>query len=275
MKLKYFGTAAAEGWPGLFCSCPTCEEARRLGGKNIRTRSQALVDDDLLIDFPADTYLHVLRGGLDLRKVKNLIISHSHEDHCYMIDVMMRAEPYSHGTDAFQLHVYGNSAVGEKIQSAVEEEGWTKLPDVLTWTEATEFKPFWANKHKVTPLLALHAKREKCLIYMIEKDGKRLLYCHDTGFFPQETWDYIKGIRFDAVSMDCTHIVHKDGLNHMGIEDNRIMKQRLIEMGCADEKTIFVINHFSHNGFLNFDQIQEAVAEDGFVVSYDGMEIEF
>ena len=33
MKLKYFGTAAAEGWPGLFCSCPTCEEARRLGEK--------------------------------------------------------------------------------------------------------------------------------------------------------------------------------------------------------------------------------------------------
>lgn len=275
MKLKYFGTAAAEGLPGLYCSCPVCEEARKLGGKNIRTRSQALVDDDLLLDFPADTYLHVLRDGLDLRKVKNLLISHSHEDHCYMSDVMMRSEPYSHGTDAFQMNVYGNSAVGKKLQVAVEEEAFPKLPDVLTWTEAVEFKPFMANAHKVTPLLALHAQREKCLIYMIERDGKRLLYCHDTGFFPQETWDYIKGIRFDAVSMDCTHIVYKDGGNHMGIEDNRIMKERLTEIGCADENTIFVINHFSHNGTLNHDAIVKAVEKDGFIVSYDGLEIEF
>ncbi len=64
MRIKYFGTAAAEGFPGLFCSCEACERARKAGGKNIRTRSQALIDRALLIDFPADTYMHVLHGGL-------------------------------------------------------------------------------------------------------------------------------------------------------------------------------------------------------------------
>ena len=73
MKLKYLGTCAAEGFPGMFCSCETCEKARRLGGRNIRTRSQALVDGELLIDFPADTYLHILNYGLDLRKIKACI----------------------------------------------------------------------------------------------------------------------------------------------------------------------------------------------------------
>ena len=51
MRLTYLGTAAAEGFPAIFCNCEYCNEARRLGGKNIRTRSQALVNDDLLIDF--------------------------------------------------------------------------------------------------------------------------------------------------------------------------------------------------------------------------------
>ena len=63
MQFTYLGTAAAEGWPAVFCRCKYCLEAQRLGGKNIRTRSQAIVNDDLLIDLPPDTYLHKLAHG--------------------------------------------------------------------------------------------------------------------------------------------------------------------------------------------------------------------
>ena len=59
MKIKFLGTCAAEGFPAMFCQCPVCEKAREKGGKNIRTRSQAVIDDTLLIDFPADTYMHI------------------------------------------------------------------------------------------------------------------------------------------------------------------------------------------------------------------------
>lgn len=61
MKIRYLGTAAAEGWPALFCSCPICTQARERGGKNLRTRTQAVLDGELLIDFPPDTYCHALR----------------------------------------------------------------------------------------------------------------------------------------------------------------------------------------------------------------------
>ena len=47
MIFQYLGTAAAEGWPGLFCDCQACEKARAKGGRNIRTRSQAIVDGGL------------------------------------------------------------------------------------------------------------------------------------------------------------------------------------------------------------------------------------
>ena len=49
MKITFLGTAAAEGIPALFCNCQCCTEARRRGGKNLRTRSQSLINDDLLI----------------------------------------------------------------------------------------------------------------------------------------------------------------------------------------------------------------------------------
>ena len=58
MKIQYLGTAAAEGYPALFCECENCTKAKQLGGKNIRSRSQALIDDKLLIDYNADTNLH-------------------------------------------------------------------------------------------------------------------------------------------------------------------------------------------------------------------------
>ena len=76
MKLTYLGTAAAEGFPALFCNCKYCVEARRLGGKNIRTRSQSLVNDDLLIDLPADTYSHFLNNGIEGDRIKTLLITH-------------------------------------------------------------------------------------------------------------------------------------------------------------------------------------------------------
>ena len=70
MKFRYLGTAASEGWPALFCNCEYCLKAKKLGGKNLRTRSQAIVNDDMLIDFPGDTFAHMLATGMDFSKVR-------------------------------------------------------------------------------------------------------------------------------------------------------------------------------------------------------------
>lgn len=83
MKLTFNGTAAAEGFPALFCECRYCQKARELGVKNIRTRTSCLIDDQYLIDFPPDTYMHVLYGKLKLSKIRHIIVTHSHEDRSY------------------------------------------------------------------------------------------------------------------------------------------------------------------------------------------------
>ena len=50
----------------------------------------------------------------------------------------------------------------------------------------------------------------------------------------------------------------------------------LFEYGCADADTVFVLNHFSHNGlYVNFEEISKIAANENFIASYDGMEIEF
>ena len=42
MKLQFLGSAAAEGWPAMFCECPACKEAARRGGRDLRLRAGSI-----------------------------------------------------------------------------------------------------------------------------------------------------------------------------------------------------------------------------------------
>ena len=89
MKFQYLGTAAAEGIPALLCGCEVCTRSRKLGGRAMRTRTQAIIDDKLLIDFPADTLLHTHIHNIDLLGVNNCLITHNHGDHLYVAELEM------------------------------------------------------------------------------------------------------------------------------------------------------------------------------------------
>ncbi|MDR2535006.1 MAG: hypothetical protein LBD29_03120 [Treponema sp.] len=275
MKLLYLGTAAAEGIPGVFCSCSICRTAREKKGKDIRTRSQALVDGKILFDFPPDTYAHYIASGFtdfDLPAIRRLFITHSHQDHFYLQDLHLRKPIFTHPPIEI-LHIYGNQRVEQKLLNLQEKE------QVIPYCEfhyAKPFEPIDAEGYRITPFPALHDQQEECLFYAVEHEGKSLLYAHDTGVFPDSVWDYIAKInqRFDLVSLDCTTIMDKDGGNHMGISDDIDVRERLVSIGGADKKTIFVLNHFSHNGRLNHDELCRIAVKEGFTAAYDGMTIE-
>ncbi|MEG0997160.1 MAG: hypothetical protein RSH26_09375, partial [Clostridia bacterium] len=98
---------------------------------------------------------------------------------------------------------------------------------------------------------------------------------NDTGIFPDATWAYLQGKRFDVVSLDCTMLIIPEGTNHMGIEDVVTVRDRMLREGIADKNTAFVITHFSHNGKLLHHEIEAAVAPYGIHVAYDGYELFF
>ena len=83
MKLHLLGTAGYEGWPAVFCGCAACRRARQAGGKNLRTRSNALIDDVYKIDLGPDTFHHALTYGLDLSKLEHIIATRPIPDHFY------------------------------------------------------------------------------------------------------------------------------------------------------------------------------------------------
>ena len=274
MKLQFFGTAAAECMPALFCNCEYCREARRLGGKNIRTRSQALVNGDLLIDLPADTYFHFLQNGIEGDLIKYLIITHPHPDHLYAEEFERRAYPFANSMREKTLEVHCGAGAIKKIR---------QIPNVrnISVHRIAPYTPTKVGGYTVTALPARHMDdpAEEPYIYIIQSEDATLLYAHDTGYFFEEVLEYIarEKLFFDCISFDCTNVSlpSSDTGGHMGIYNILRLNKRLEEMGASSEKTQKIINHFSHNGNPLQHILEEKVGPYGFLVAYDGMKTEF
>ena len=267
MKLTYLGTAAAEGFPAVFCNCKYCVEARRLKGKNIRTRSQSIVNDDLLIDLPADTYHHFLTNDIDGYKIKYLLVTHSHQDHLYLDELKMRHSPYAHEMEAEKLDVYCGRGAYDKITANGPIENVS-----VTLLEA--YKTTVVGDYEITPLPARHYKGDGAFIYLISANNKTVLYAHDTGYFYDEVIAYLKdnNIKLDMISFDCTNIdlpIPDDG-SHMGLDNIERLTRVLVENGNITASTVKFINHFSHNANPTHHVLEKRVENMGLNVSYDG-----
>lgn len=271
MKLTFLGTAAAEGFPALFCNCDFCVQARKLGGKNIRTRSQALINEDLLLDFPADTYYHFLQNGIEGHRIRYLLVTHSHSDHLYSKDLCIRGGAYAHEMAAPTLEVIGSEGACRAISQHADH-----LHNV-TFRSIAPFETVQFGGYTVTALPARHMSGDNAVFYIIKGD-KTILYAHDTGFFLEEVFSYLEKERIvlDLVSLDCTNVdipVSDEG-THMGFENIGRLLQRLEAMGAVSADTVKYVNHFSHNGNPLHSLLEARAAQLGCRVSYDGLGVE-
>lgn len=276
LKIRYLGTAAAEGWPALFCSCPICTHARKYGGKNLRTRTQAILDNELLLDFPPDTYCHALQYDMELAKVHTLLVTHSHMDHWFPTDLIHRHEHFGHGAKG-ALEVYGNQAVKEAFDSHILIDRFKIHPidGVVNFHVVHGGDHVQVNGWEIIAVPADHDKREEALVYICKKNGKSVFYGHDTGLhLSPEAWTLVAAERYDLISLDATMGMNHLDSYHMGLPDTEMFLAQLTELGCVDSNTVKVINHFSHNGEMTHEQLTAWGAERSILAAYDGMEIE-
>ncbi len=282
MKVQFLGTGAAEGIPGMYCHCPVCQEIRKRGAAEYHTRSQVLIDDALSIDFPPDAYYRSLTLGVDLEKIKTLLVTHSHMDHFYAHDFILRGYKYTTTLNT-ALDIYGNEEVKTVFEECTRRE---MKPEVAPWTKLHVIQPFQPfsvdGGYTVTALNAQHSKTEKAYVYLIEKEEKSYLHLTDTGRLPLDTLNYLQQYctkqnkRVQLVTFDCTFLFREAGevSRHMGLEDNRAMKLAFEQRNITNEHTRYVITHFSHNGNPVKETLEKAEKEYSFQPAFDGMTIE-
>ena len=275
MKLKFLGTAAAEGFPSLYCKCDACVEAINNGGRNIRTRAQALLDDKVLIDFGPDTYHHMITYNVPTDKIHHVLITHSHGDHFYKNDLIYRRKGYASKVEEEPLYVHATNRAYNKVVEMINEE---QMGQYLQAHEVVAYEPFDILNYHIYPLKANHSEYSNPVIYLISDESKTMLYAHDTGVFYEKVWEELSKLEkpLDLITLDCTAGILKgwrDG--HLSFDTFLEMINKMRELKIIDENTKVIANHFSHNGLATYDKMAEVAAAYNVIVSYDGMEVEF
>ncbi len=276
MKVVYLGTGAAEGIPALFCNCPFCTEARRRGGKMIRSRAQTLYDGELSIDFPPDAFYHAAYLRADLSAVKYLLVTHSHMDHFNPCDLILRGYKYAKRMTSPTLDLYGNAEIAEIYREATRRELKKEVGEHIRVHTLSPFESFSFGAWRAQAVPARHTSREP-LLYSVTKDGVRALHLCDTGTLPAPSLEFFAQDRTVArlVTLDCTFLdgITEPTARHMGLDEDLRVKDALFSAGLADEKTKFVLTHFSHNGAPSDETLARA-EKLGLIAAYDGMELE-
>ena len=282
MKIQYWGTAAAEGVPGIFCNCETCRLARQYKGRKIRTRSQVLINDDLLIDFGPDTYTNSLRYDYNLTNLEHLLITHPHEDHLYSEELWHRLKGFACEIGKPSLSVHGSEDTLMKLCTVDKDFKKFQNQSRVLYDVMKPYETRQIGRYMVTSLPAEHGTKQP-FVYLIEEGNKSFLLLNDCGRPSYDLYDYLikRGIVLSAVSFDTTYgnenVLKKYGAadHHMGLVDAVAVRGFLDMNGVTNDNTVCILTHFSHQGIdADYDKMCAHARRYGVIVSYDGLEIE-
>ena len=278
MKISFWGTGAAEGVPAMFCDCQNCKKIRDMGESEYRTRSQVVVDGELSVDFPPEAFSHSLKNGVLLSRIKYLLVTHSHMDHFYAHDFVLRGYKYASIEKVPCLEIYGNEEVGKVFSECTAREMKPEVAPNLHFNCVLPYTELFIGDYRVLTIPARHGKTEQALLYYIEKGGKGYLHLYDTGIIDEAAAEFLakRGAHADLVAFDCTFGPNAGGYEsrHMGITDNMIVKDMLLSRGVIDENTQLVITHFSHNCNPTRKNLEELEKRYGVIAAYDGYTVE-
>ncbi len=271
MQLLFLGTAAAEGYPGIFCNCGNCQEARALGGKNIRFRSSLMVNQDLLIDFGPDLLAATYRFGITLWGITTGLITHGHPDHFYPGNFDMRRTPFTAELPIPTLNLFGPPDVVETLH--------TQFPDLsehrMTAQAVHPFETWEQAGYRIMAYRAYHAVGDlDCLFYSLDDGLHSFLYATDTGPFPEATWEALKGKTFDCIILEETLGEGSQYTMHLGYEQFLTHVERFREDGMIKPGGRIIAHHMSHSGNPPHAKVEAVLNPHGIEVAYDGLKVE-
>ncbi len=267
MTIRLLGTGGADGIPALFGDDPVSEWAREHGGYDVRSRASAIVDQGLKIDLPPENSAQLLRHGLRACDWDLLLFTHSDDDHLALSELQYGLHPF---TENYELHfpIFANETVLGEIARRYED--WP-----MELVRVRPFQPFESAGYRITPLRARHTPGEECLNFLIEREGRRLVYATDTGVWPEETIDAVAGAAFHLFVIECSSALRPSTyMGHLDIEGLGYLLGRLRSNGAITSETRVVTTHHAANGGARHCDLEAALAPLGAEPGYDGMLLE-
>lgn len=268
MKLTLQGTGGADGIPGLFGDSRVSEYARQHGGRDVRTRAAALVNEDLKIDFGPDTFAQVNATGSCPRDWSAVVFTHSDADHFAIEELQYAVVPFT-AEDQCPFTIYANGTIIRRLR-----ERYPDWPMDMVTTQS--FTSFSHADYVVTPIKANHGSpTEDTQNLLIEQNGRTLLYATDTGIWDERTWRYLQGITVNLLVIECSEgFVHTPYNGHLDAHECLAVVSRLRQMGTLTTSSQVVTTHHSHNGDATHEELAKWFEPHRILVGYDGLVLE-
>lgn len=270
MRLKLLGTGGADGVPGLFGDTRVSRYAREHGGKDLRTRAAALVDDGLKLDLGPDTAWQMAREGLTARDWTALVFTHSDDDHFTPSQLQYALFPFTED-EAVTFPIYANATICRRLM-----EDYPDWPLEMVMTRS--FVPFEAVGYRITPIRANHMEGsgEDAQNLLIQDGMSTLLYGTDTGVWHEDTWEFLKGWVLDCLVLECSEGFITTPYNgHLCLRDFQKVLERLRGMGVVHSGTLVTTTHHAHTGDATHAELEAVLNPLGVQVGFDGLQLEF
>jgi phosphoribosyl 1,2-cyclic phosphate phosphodiesterase len=288
LKNIFLGTSAAEAIPSHFCRCSYCDQARKAGGKNIRSRSSFRIDSKHQIDFSPDVFYQMNQNQLDFSELEHLLITHTHKDHFDIAEILVKDNATVTNDKPINIYMspeaakWGESLL-ERYSTAYSEERKQEVLSKINIVPLQKYKTYPIGELVVTPIKGNHrafGEKEFANNYLIQtKSGELMLYACDTGWYCQETWDFLKGKKADVVIMECTYGGRKDrGLHpdqHLDAPSFLLMLDRMQEIGFIQKETKIYASHIAHKQPYLHAELQQLFDQSPYevTVAFDGLAI--
>ena len=268
MNIRLLGTGAADGIPGIMGTGRVSAYAIQHGGKDVRTRSAALVDGHIKMDYPPDTLCQVQRERLNGSDWTAVLFTHSHEDHFAISEIQYALYPFTEHVE-LPFSIYGNSTIGTMLRD--------RYPDwPIDIVELRSFCTYIHAEYVITPIPAYHKLDEECLNLIIQRNGKTLLYATDTGIWADGTFAFLSEYKLDCLVIECTEgFKRPDYKGHLNLTDLAVVLERLRNAGTLTGNSRVVTTHHAHTGDATHGELEEALAKLGAEPGYDGQVVHF
>jgi phosphoribosyl 1,2-cyclic phosphate phosphodiesterase len=207
------------------------------------------------------------REGLDVRDWIALLLTHSHDDHFAPAELQYCVIPFN-DHEYLDFSIYGNAKIVDDL--------WTRYPNwPLDIHQTNSFSAFSVADYRITPFRANHKLDEDSQNFVIERQGKKLIYATDTGVIFPESMDYLSGQAADALIIECTEgFVPTQYHGHLDIHECRQMVESLRKNHALRQGARVVTVHHADQGEGTHDELSAALSPDGIEVGYDGMVID-
>lgn len=272
LEIRLLGTGASEGYPALACACDHCRTARELGGRNLRKRSHALVDDQLLIDLGPDLLWASQQYHLQLNRLPFVLLTHGDGDHLFMSNLTTRKPPFASG-DVTPWQLWGSAA---SLAPVAELPRFDELR--LQLHPVAAFDTFAVGPYTVTALKANHAPTKDALFYAIQRGAAALLYATDSGAWGADTWATLEalgrsGVRFGVAVIEATYGVNheRSDRGHMSLQDVAEHATGLRQCSLLLPNATITTTHHAHAGVPPHAEMEALLTPQGITPGYDGM----